>query len=120
MAAPTNRRSVLIAALSIFWGCLLVYHVNGRPHAGGDTIAAPYTAWSLLRHGSLDLHRYSDLKPFVGVSVYEVPDGQWISIRPPGVAGGRPVRRTPGPVPRTASGANGDAPPRQARGGGPS
>jgi hypothetical protein len=84
MEAPTNRRSLILASFCLFWGCLIVYHLNGRPHAGYDTVAAPYTAWAMIRHGSLDLHHYADLERFVGTAVYAMPDGQWVSFRPPG------------------------------------
>jgi hypothetical protein len=85
MEAATKLRSVLITC-GFFWTCLLVYHLNGRPHAGFDTVAAPYTAWAMLRHGSLDLHPYPDLERFVGSAVYTAPDGQLVSFRPPGIA----------------------------------
>jgi hypothetical protein len=86
MEAQPTRRSIVLAALGIFWGCLLVYHVNGRPHAGFDTVGAPYTAWAMVRHGSLDLHNYRELERFVGPTIFAQPDGRWVSFRPPGVA----------------------------------
>src|SRR5262245_27881305 len=73
-------------ALAVFLGCLLVYHSNGRPHPEVDCMAAPYTAWSLVRHGSLDLRPYPNLAKYVGFHVRELPDGRWLSIRPPGDA----------------------------------
>lgn len=86
MEAPAPRRAVLVTALGLFCGCLLVYHLNGRPHAGFDTVGAPYTAWSIIRHGSLDLRRYAELEDFVGTAIFALPDGRWISFRPPGIA----------------------------------
>jgi hypothetical protein len=86
MEAPAHRRAVLVTALGIFCGCLLVYHVNGRPHAGFDTVGAPYTAWSMVRHGSLDLRSYPALERFVGPAIFALPDGRWVSFRPPGIA----------------------------------
>jgi hypothetical protein len=86
MDAQPTRRSAVLAALGIFWGCLLVYHANGRPHAGFDTVGAPYTAWAMVRHGSLDLHSYRELERFVGPTIFELSDGRWVSFRPPGIA----------------------------------
>jgi hypothetical protein len=84
MEAPSKRRSILIA-VGLFLGCLVVYHINGRPHACVDTVAAPYTAWSLVRHGTLDLHSYSALDRYVGPAIFVMPDGSWVSFRPPGL-----------------------------------
>ncbi len=66
---PTTKPRSVVRAVLFFWGCLIVYHVNGRPHAGHDTVA-PYTAWAVVRHGSLDLQHYADLRAFVGTAVY--------------------------------------------------
>jgi hypothetical protein len=66
--------------------CLLIYLVNGRPHGEVDCVAAPYAAWSLVRHGSLDLHFYPALRTVVGSQVRALPGGAWVSIRPPGSA----------------------------------
>ena len=73
-------------ALAIFFGCLAVYHANGRNHSGVDTITVPYTAWSLLRHGSLDVHYYPELAKFHGAQLLELPDGRWFANRPLGAA----------------------------------
>jgi hypothetical protein len=82
----TPRQRSARASLAIFLGCLVLYHLNGRPHAGFDTFAAPYTAWSLVRHGSLDLRPYEELRLCLGTHVKELPDGRWVSIRGPGSA----------------------------------
>ena len=66
--------------------CLLVYVGTGRPHAEVDCIAAPYTAWSIIRHGSFDLRHYQELKPYLGTQVIELQNGAWVSMRPPGSA----------------------------------
>jgi hypothetical protein len=63
---------------------LVVYHANGRPHPEVDCIAAPYTAWSLVRHGSLDLRRYPCLAARLNAGINELPDGSWGSRYPPG------------------------------------
>jgi hypothetical protein len=76
------RRSTLV----VFLTCLVVYHTTGRPQAEVDCVAAPYTAFSLVRHGSLDLHYYSELRPQVGEDIRELSDGTWVSMRPPGSA----------------------------------
>jgi hypothetical protein len=73
-------------AAAVFLSCLVVYLANGRAHAEVDCVAAPYCAWSLIRHGSLDLRYYPDLGSHVGTSVRELPDGTRFSIRPPGSA----------------------------------
>jgi hypothetical protein len=72
--------------VGIFVGCLLVYHINGRPHAEVDCVAAPYSAWSLVRNGSLDLRQFPELGSHVGTSIQQMPDGSWLSIRPIGSA----------------------------------
>lgn len=69
-------------AAAIFLGVLVLYQVNGRPHAGCDTFAAPYTAWTLVRTGSWDVHAYPELKPFLGTHIRALPDGRWMTIRP--------------------------------------
>jgi hypothetical protein len=66
--------------------CFLVYLANGRPLPEVDCITAPYVAWSLVRHGSFDLRGYDDLRPYVGTEVRVLPDGRWVSFRPPGSA----------------------------------
>jgi hypothetical protein len=69
-------------APAIFLGVLALYQVNGRPHAGCDTFAAPYTAWALVRHGSWDVQAYHDLDEFKISHLRPVPDGRWMTIRP--------------------------------------
>jgi hypothetical protein len=69
-------------APAIFLGVLLLYQVNGRPHAGCDTFAAPYTAWALVRHGSWDVRAYPELEAFKDSHVHALPDGRWMTTRP--------------------------------------
>lgn len=71
---------------AIILGLLVIYHVNGRPHPEVDVVAAPYTAWSLVRSGWLDLRPYPELKRYVSTIIRELPDGSWVSMRPPGAA----------------------------------
>src|SRR5262249_32930014 len=60
---------------------------NGRPQAEVDCVAAPYTAWALLRHGSLDVSPYPEVHYLAGaLAVRSFPDGTMLSIRPPGSA----------------------------------
>jgi hypothetical protein len=82
----TNPGRTRRAAVGIFLVCLVVYHANGRPQPEVDCITGPYVAWSLLRHGSLDLRGCPDLERYVGTEVRELPDGRWVSARPPGSA----------------------------------
>jgi hypothetical protein len=72
----------LLLGAATIWAVYLV----GRPHAEVDCVAAPYTAWSIVRYGSLDLSRYQELRPLVRSQIRELPDGTWLSIRPPGTA----------------------------------
>jgi hypothetical protein len=85
-AGGVDKRKLRRTLVLLFLGCLVIYHVNGRPHAGVDTFAAPYTAWSLLRHGSLDLSGYPELEYLRGSHVLPARDGSWISLRPLGSA----------------------------------
>lgn len=71
---------------SVFLLCLVVFFVNGRPHPEVDCVAAPYMAWSLVRHASYDLQDYSELERYVGGPIRVRPDGSWVSMRPPGSA----------------------------------
>lgn len=66
--------------------CMVVYLANGRPHPEVDCVAAPYTAWSLVRHGTLDLRPYPTLGRYCGSCIRELPEGSWVSMRPPGSA----------------------------------
>jgi hypothetical protein len=71
---------------AVVLGSLFIYHINGKPHPEMDTVAAPYTAWAIARHGSLDLRGYEDMRRYVPSFVRELPNGAWISMRPPGSA----------------------------------
>jgi hypothetical protein len=76
---------ISVAALVV--ACLVIYHLNGRPHPEVDCVAAPYTAWSLVRHASLDLGRYPELeKKLPPGDLREQSDGSLVSYRPPGSA----------------------------------
>ena len=80
------RRDALLAA-ALFLGCLAVYHLNGKPQFEVDCITPPYTAWSLARHGSLDLRPHAvHLEQYLGTEVVARPDGSWIAFRPPGMS----------------------------------
>jgi hypothetical protein len=70
--------------LGIILTLLVIYHVNGRPHPESDCVPAPYAAWSLIRHGSLDLSWCTTLQPYRGVCLRETPAGAWVSRYPPG------------------------------------
>lgn len=87
VSSPANTQGKIGWAVGgVMLGCLLVYHANGKPHPEMDTVAAPYTAWSIARHGSLDLRAYEELRRYVPSFIRELPDGAWISMRPPGSA----------------------------------
>lgn len=73
-------------AVVVFLTSLGVYLVNGRPLPELDCVAAPYTAWSIVRHGSLDLRYYPELNPHVGSTIRELSDGTRLAMRPPGSA----------------------------------
>ena len=85
-AAPPSARRPALTAAAIFAVCLAVYHLNGRPQPEVDCVVAPYTAWSLVRHGSLDLSAYSELESFRGTELRPAPGGGWFAYRPPGAA----------------------------------
>jgi len=76
------------SAVSVFFLCLVAFLMNGRPHPEVDCVAAPYTAWSLVRAGSYDLQSYSELDRYVSVvgPIIARPDGSRFSMRPPGSA----------------------------------
>jgi hypothetical protein len=71
-------------ALCVVLACLVVYHVNGKPQPEVDCVAAPYAAWSLVRHGSFDLGYYPELSYLRGDNLRPLADGAWVSVRPPG------------------------------------
>ena len=70
----------------VFLVPLMVYLANGRPHPEVDCVAAPYTAWSLVRHGSLSLCRYPELHRYAPAVLVWLPSGVLVSERPPGSA----------------------------------
>ncbi len=75
---PTIALIVIVA--------LMIYLSNGQAHPEVDCVAAPFTAWSMARHGDYDLKRYPELKRYVGTAIRELTDGRWVSMRPPGTA----------------------------------
>jgi hypothetical protein len=84
--AVVSRWRQVRDAAGVFLFCLAVYLVNGRPHPEVDCVAAPYVAWSLVRHGSLDLTHCDDLAPYHGTELHATADGRWVSYRPIGSA----------------------------------
>lgn len=82
------RVRLTFAPARVFLLCLAIFLVNGRPHPEVDTVAAPYVAWSLVRHGSFDLRAYPNLQPYLyrGGPIRVRADGAWVSMRPPGSA----------------------------------
>jgi hypothetical protein len=84
-AARVNHKAGWVALL-LFVGCMALYHCNGRSHAGVDTMPPTYTAWALVRHGSLDLSPYPELDYLRGNHIVRARDGTWVSIRSPGSA----------------------------------
>jgi hypothetical protein len=84
--AQVSRRREVREAAGLFLLCLAVYHLNGRPHAEVDCVAAPYVAWSLVRHGSLDLTECRELVRYRGSELRATADGRWVSYRPIGSA----------------------------------
>jgi hypothetical protein len=72
--------------VGVFLLCVVVYHLNGRPHTEVDCIAAPYVAWSLVRHASLDLTDYGDLNAYRGTELHPAASARWVSYRPIGSA----------------------------------
>ena len=74
------------AAAWVAVGLVAAYHLNGRPQAETDCVPAPYAAWSLVRHGSLDLAPYPDLAAQLGGSVRETAGGAVVSRYPYGSA----------------------------------
>src|SRR5579885_2127611 len=81
----SRLRSVRDAA-GVFLLCLAVYFVNGRPQPEVDCVVAPYVAWSLVRHGSLDLTSCDDLTQHHPSELHATPDGRLVSFRPIGSA----------------------------------
>jgi hypothetical protein len=74
------------ALIGLFLAVLGASFANGRPHAEVDCVAAPYTAWSLVRSGSFDVGRYPELSPYSHLHVLPVSGDRRMSIRPPGNA----------------------------------
>ena len=76
---PSRRLGLTLFAL-----LFVVYHANFRSLYQVDCIPAPYTAWSLARHGSFALPQHDDLQRHVGGVIMQRDDGGWISKYPPG------------------------------------
>lgn len=70
----------------LFLGLLLIYHINGKPLPEVDCVAAPYTAWALVQHGSPDLRPYPEACRTCKqiLVVRETSDGKIVSMRPLG------------------------------------
>jgi hypothetical protein len=92
---PTRRRFRPLAGLEgegqrvrsgaiLFFFCLTIYHANFRPIPQVDTIAAPYAAWSLIRHGTFELQHYAYLEQFLPNPIRADDNGRWLSRYPPG------------------------------------
>ena len=79
-------QSTRMAFVIVVLGSLFAYIGDARSHPEVDCAAAPYMAWSIVRHGSLDLRHYPDMKQYLGNVVREMPDGSWLSMRSPGSA----------------------------------
>ena len=75
----------------IFVAVLACYHANGRPQGGVDTVAAPYAAWALVRHGSWDLQQYKHLDRYRPDHIVTQPDGRWMTTRPGAALAALPV-----------------------------
>src|SRR5262245_10264523 len=82
--ARFRNRQAWRGPVVVFGLCLAVYMVD-RPHPEVDTVTAPYTAFSLARWGSFDIH-YPQLRYLLPFEVRELEDGRWISMRPVGSA----------------------------------
>ena len=79
--SPARQALVLLLAF------LLFYYVHPQPIIQVDVIAAPYVAWSLIRHANFDTSTYADVQSHVhAVLMYTMPDGARISLFPPGSA----------------------------------
>lgn len=76
---PRARRAWI--AFAAVW---LVYHANMEPLVQIDCVAAPYVAWSLVKHGSADVGHYPELRNLFGNVVKRSSDGRWMSQYPPG------------------------------------
>ena len=72
--------------IALFLVVLAAAFANGRPHAEVDCVAAPYTAWSLVRDGTFDVGRYPELNPGDQYHIRPVRGDLRVSIRPPGNA----------------------------------
>ena len=83
IASRWLHRRTAVAGL-VFAGCLGAYHLNGEAQPEVDCVAAPYAAWSLVRHGTFDLRPHAYLSRHVGGVIRVLPDGSWVSIYPPG------------------------------------
>src|SRR5262249_43656162 len=79
-----KRRTMKNPLVGLSLLLLGIYHANGRPHPEVDCVPAPYAAWSLVRHGSLDLRPYASLQPYQGSCIRETADGSLVSRYPLG------------------------------------
>lgn len=82
--APEEKHAARWCAVLIIVACMAVYFCNGRPHASVDCVPATYTAWSILRHGSLDLRPYPEMDYYRDRGLVKRADGAWVTMRPLG------------------------------------
>ena len=75
-----------LVPLAIVVVSLCIFLSNRRALPEIDCAAAPYMAWSLVRHGNYELQFYPYLEPFIGQPIRVRADGAWVSMRPPGSA----------------------------------
>lgn len=78
-----NRNKTAVLIFVVFMG---IYHANGRPICEQDCIPAPYTAWSLVKYATFDVHYYPKLEKYLNGAIRETAGGKWISCYPPGSA----------------------------------
>lgn len=72
-----------ISPIVVFVVCVSIY-MFGSPQPEVDCIPGPYTAWSLVRHGSFDVSKYDNLARYVPSALIVSRQGYWISKYPLG------------------------------------
>ncbi len=88
---PNTSAPLRLSPWLVFLAALACYLADGRPHGGVDTVAAPYTAWALVRHGSWDVQRYPNLRQFQPDHIVPQPDGRAMTTRPGAALAAVPV-----------------------------
>lgn len=71
-------------AAGVFGSAMVLFYLSWGPISQVDAIPAPYAAWSLVRHGTLELQHYPYLDQFRGGMAVELDDGRTVSKFPPG------------------------------------